>query len=451
MIKKFNVSFGVILTSIALGLNFAPMFMAQLGGSWTVLILACVGLLFIKYQQTDIGFTFALEQEVASNTIMIICLTVYYISVIIGALRWDFSWETESHVVKTHVMNLLGLVMGLFFVVNKSFSRWAAYISIPFLLYSTYWLNRYVSMTGESARFALNEFDGAFGSSSNWQVFGMQLFLLLGLLIDEKNKIIKIVGFLVLLMLYRSIFLCGFATPIGLLIMAHGVLGVIFFFFAKATRYSKILKLIIPFALVVGALYAFIAIGSMDEKDKRYSDIQYRFKQFRLDWRGGGYDYSAGQSRLELIDVSIAAFKQAPLFGVGGVYPTSNKHITGGHQSLFDFFALYGVVGGGAYLLFVILCLKNSIVKYRRQQSWFAASQIGVIVMYIIGGLVNPCWVGMPVTVLFFYGQPYMISPAIEKFWRKMRMGEAWQVVGKAPKGNQLSQSAMQSPNIREF
>jgi len=439
MIKKLNVSFGVILTSIALGLNFAPIFMAQCGGSWTVLILACIGIFCIKYQQNDIKFTFAIEQECSSNMLMLVCLIVYYTSVIIGALRWDFAWETESHVVKTHVINLLGLVMGLFFVVNKQYSRWAAYMSIPFLLLSTYWLNRYVSMTGESAKFALSEFEGAFGSSSNWQVFGMQVFIILGLLMDEKNIIIKILGFLVLLLLYRSIFLCGFATPIGLLIIAHGVLGVIFFFFSKTTRYSKILKLIIPIPLVIGALYAFIAIGTMDENDKRFSDIQYRFKQFREDWRGGGYDYNAGQSRFELINISIAAFKQAPIFGVGGVYPTSTKHTTGGHQSMFDFFGLYGVVGGGAYILFIILCLKNSIVKYRRQQSWFAASQISVTVMFIIGGLVNPCWVGMPVTILFFYGQPFMISPAIESMWRRMMKSEQWQIGSKLQKGRYLS------------
>lgn len=414
MIRKLDISFGIILISIAIGLNLSPLLMTKVGGSWILLILAAAGVLIAKYKFQDIPFKQALERGVAANGGMMICLLIYYVMVTIAAIRWEFAWETESHIIKSHFMNLMGLVMGLFFICNIRFTRLAAYISVFFLLYSTYWLNKYVDMTGESARTALTEWEGALGTTSNWQVFGMQIVLILGLLLDEKNRIIKIIGVLVLLLLYRTILLCGFATPIALLIIAHGVLGIIFVFYAKASRFSMLLKLVIPVVLTGGAMFAFYAIGKFDERDKKYSDIQYRFKNVRMDWRGGGYDYSTGQSRLELSLLSIELFKKAPIFGVGGVYATTDKHLTGGHQSLFDFFAMYGVVGGGAYLLFVILCLKNVIMRYRREQSWFAASQIGATVMFAVGGFVNPCWVGMPVTILFCYGQPFKLHPSFE-------------------------------------
>lgn len=429
MVNKLNIPYGIVIVGLALGLNFAPLVMSRLGGSWTILILVACGIFCVRYRPRDLPFKMALEKVVPNNAGMIVCLTIYYVMVIVAAIRWEFAWATESHVGKAHIMNLVGLVLGFFFVANKQYNRWIIYCSVPFLLYSTYYLNIYVDITGESAKMALSELEGALGSSSNWQIFGMQIFLLLGVWLDEKNKVLKFFGTVILLVLYRAILLCGFATPIGLMIIAHAVLGSIFLFFAKPSKYALILKVVISVALVTGAVYAFFAIGEMDEKDKRYADIQYRFKHLREDWRGGGYDYDAGQSRLELKDISIAQFKQAPWFGVGGVYQTHNKHSTGGHQSLFDFFAIYGVVGGGAYVFFVLLCLKNALLRYRREQSWFAASQIGLVVMFVVGGMVNPGWVGMPVTILFLYGQPFALSHSLQMrlrqaTWTNARKGQ---------------------------
>jgi hypothetical protein len=142
------------------------------------------------------------------------------------------------------------------------------------------------------------------------------------------------------------------------------------------------------------------------EDDTRFAGIQYRFKNMIENPEGGGYEVK--DSRFNLAFISWDTFKRSPFFGCGGTYLDNPG--SGGHQAVIDYLAVYGLFGGGPFIAFVILSLINSYRRCRMERDWNSFASLACSVIFLIVGIVNPCWYGDPLTILIIYAQPFKRS-----------------------------------------
>jgi len=232
----------------------------------------------------------------------------------------------------------------------------------------------------------------------------MLTLILAGQLLSEKNKRVKIIGALCLVPLYRAMLFCGFATPIALFIIGHILFAFSCFLFGKKDVTQFMIRMFLTGGLLVGSVVMVYKI-SQSEDDSRLRSIQTRFQKMLENPRGGGYDVE--HSRFDLIYISMETFKENPIFGAGGGYMKNRK--TGGHQAMFDYFALYGIVGGGAFTLFALMCFWNAFQRCKQEKDWATFGRFGATGMFLIVGMVNPCWLGGPLTALFIFANPFRI------------------------------------------
>ena len=208
-------------------------------------------------------------------------------------------------------------------------------------------------------------------------------------------------------MLFRSLFLAykllfsGFATPIGLLITNLLIIGIIYLFFVlRSTIISP--RAILIILIVLGVVF-FLFSTILKSEYSGMDDVKYRFTNFIEDPASGGYSKgSGGISRFKLIKFSWDSFVNKPLFGNGGnIRSSMYEGINGGHSSSFDFLAVLGIAGGGgAFLFFVWLSVRNAYRNLRNSKSFSDICNFAMVVTFIIGGILNPYWQG-PILVTY--------------------------------------------------
>ena len=120
---------------------------------------------------------------------------------------------------------------------------------------------------------------------------------------------------------------------------------------------------------------------------------------------GGGYDVE--HSRFRAMYIAWDSFCKAPIFGRGGEYPSPRYDVSAGHHSFVDYLGHYGIVGGGAYIVFVVLSMRYLFKRYRQTRDWFDSARMAVSVMFFVGGVVNPGWVGLPASTFLIFCAPF--------------------------------------------
>jgi hypothetical protein len=398
-------SFGILIAVVFLGALTEPMVSLHIGGIRTIVVVVSLCFIFANYQRGDVPFTLAISQMATLNRKLLILLGWYYFGVILGLLRGgqilNFEW-------KFHATSIFALICGFFLAQNEKYKRVLIYVVMGFMGIHALFANRYVMETDADMRSALDVVAGSLGHTDYWTCFGMLLILCVGYLVEEKNKTIKIIGSFLALGFYKVIFFCGFATPVALFLVAHIMLAGVSVRFGKKGVVRKLLSIILGSILILGSVYIVLQF-SQGEKDSRYGSIQSRFSKFIEDPSGGGYEVE--NSRFNLIYISLATIREDPWFGCGGSYLMNTK--TGGHHSIADFLALYGVIGGGgAFILFVLYCVGNAYRRCGRERNWIAFVSFSGVVMYLIVGIVNPGWMGGPMSTLLLVLHPFKMPKA---------------------------------------
>lgn len=400
-----NIPFGILLSLTALACLLSPSIMNRIGGVRTVVLVVILGTFFARYKKDDCPFAVAVRRMLHANSGMMCLLAWFYFVVIVSALRGGMGVLVEW---KFHVTSILGLLYGLFLSQNAKYMRYAIYVISVVLLYHSFGANAYVSSTGMDMREALNDLEGMLGHTDYWTDYCMLLLLFASYLIKEKNKIIRIVGSLIALYLYKTVLLCGFATPVALFLIGHAFVGFAYLRYGKKGILQVLLRVGFALVLIVGSAWGIFKISTLED-DSRFSSIQVRFKNMIENPEGGGY--SVEDSRFLLALISWSTFKQNPIFGCGGTYLNNPK--SGGHHAAIDFLAIHGLLGGGAYIAFVILCVMNAYRRCRQERDWAAYSAFACSGIYLIVGLVNPGWYGGPMTILLLYVQPFKRPPRV--------------------------------------
>jgi len=239
-----------------------------------------------------------------------------------------------------------------------------------------------------------------YGTSGFWGLIG----IFFPLFIAESMKQPKIFRWgliTILLFLAYKLLFSGFATPIGLLITNLLIIGIIYLFFVlRSTIISP--RAILIILIVLGVVF-FLFSTILKSEYSGMDDVKYRFTNFIEDPASGGYSKgSGGISRFKLIKFSWDSFVNKPLFGNGGnIRSSMYEGINGGHSSSFDFLAVLGIAGGGgAFLFFVWLSVRNAYRNLRNSKSFSDICNFAMVVTFIIGGILNPYWQG-PILVTY--------------------------------------------------
>jgi hypothetical protein len=398
MKKKY--SFAVLVALVFLGVLTEPIISSNIGGIRTIAVIVIASLWIAKYKSDDVPLPIAIARMASRNNILILLLVWYYLGVLWGIIRGGFILGFEW---KFHAMSMFALIVGFFLAQNEKYKRILIYCALILMVIHALFSNQYVNATNQDMRVALDDLGGALGHTDYWTSFGMMLILCVGYLIEEKNKYIKIVGFVFVAYLYKTLMFCGFATPVALFAIAHLLLGFICICWGKKGVAQKIISIFLGCGLMFSSVYVVQRVSQM-EGDDRYKSIQSRFSKFIENPEGGGYDLK--NSRFELINISLATISESPWFGCGSSYLLNPK--VGGHHAAFDFVALYGFLGGGgAFILFALYCMGNAYRRCYRERSWTAFCAFAGVGMYFIVGIVNPGWMGGPMTTLLLFLHPF--------------------------------------------
>ncbi len=408
--KKFKktISVPILVSLMAIACIVSPAILNAIGGYRTIVLLAILGAMFGQYGKEDRPVFVALRHSMRLNSGMMLLLLWFYVAVVFSALRGGMGTLGEW---KTFGVNILALFYGLFLSENPKYSRLLLFIVGPLIFFHALLSNEYVAATGHDLRDALNDAAVGLGHTNYWTMFVMLATVLMCQLLKEKNLTIKIIGFPMVAYLYATVMICGFATPVALFLAGHMVLGVVNSWYGKKGFLKSLIRIGLGGVLVVLSIWGAFKISTL-EGDERFVSIQYRFKNMLENPEGGGYEVE--NSRFNLALISWDTFKKSPFFGCGGTY--QNNYGSGGHQAFVDYLAIYGLFGAIPFIAFVFLCIANSYRRCKVERDWNAFASLACSVIFLLVGIVNPCWYGDPFTVLLIYAQPFKRSlPAFQR------------------------------------
>lgn len=414
------------IVGIFITMNLAPSMASLLGGGKGLLFFSILGLLLFRDKELRMSAGRAIELTLRENRWLLYCLVPYYIMVVVSWIHspYEVKYEDIGFIWKTHLGNIVSLFIAMAISRNPKWLRFFVVFALPFVLRYCVLFSSVLQVLGGEARDYLRDPSvGGLGASGNWQVIAMYSVVLLGCVFAEKNWVFKCLGILCVLYIDKCILRAGYATPVALLLIGYMVFSCAFFFYGKKTRYSGMLKVLIIVGGIVGSGLAFYKIGAQDEDSAISRSVTQRFKKLAENPLGGGY---AGEgegtegSRMAFMAVGWNSFLESPLFGKGGPTPCIRGiYASAGHHSIVDYLGHFGLLGGGAYILFVLICLRISIRRYRLTKTWLDAGALGVMIMFFMGGVVNPCWMAGPMSLMLLFCTPFNNR----NLWREYKFG----------------------------
>lgn len=400
---------GVWFMALGLSVQFSPVLVYKIKGGAVICAIFALGMLFCQSKYCREGFFRALSQAVNDNSAKCTLLFIFYTLSIAAWFYapYNISYVDIQHIWKKMLLNIVAVVIGLFMSRYPQFIKTVLIMCIPCALFQTGFMGR-VASEGLEARSLLGESDGGvLGGFTQWESIGMLAVMLVGLLMTVQNKMVKIVlGGLAVFFSWTTL-KAGYATPFALLLIGYGMIGVGYLRFGSSRRTNAMLKIGVFMLCVVGALMVFYKVASSVDTGKEASEsIAMRFYNFMKDPRGGGYDVE--HSRFREMSTAIRSFCKWPIFGGGGEYPSPRYDVSSGHYSMLDNFAHYGIIGGGSYLIFVLLTMSYLYKRYKRTRDWLDCAKFAVSIMFFVGGVVNPGWRELPMSTYLILCAPFV-------------------------------------------
>lgn len=400
---------GVWLMAFALSVQFSPVLVYKIKGGAVICSIFALGMLLCKSKFCREGFWGGLVRAISENSGKCMLLFVFY-SLCVAAwfyAPYDITYSDIQHLWKKMLLNIVAVLVGLFVSQYPYFIKPILILCIPFALYQTGLMGVVAAEDVEARSFLRNEeVGGILGGFTQWESIAMLSVMLVGLLMRVKSKIIKILLVIAVVFFSWTTLKAGYATPFALLIIGYGMIGFGYLCFGSSRRTNAMVKLSVFSLFIVGVILIFYKIvKSVETGDMASESVASRFYMFMLDPRGGGYEVE--HSRFRGIPIALESFCKWPIFGGGGEYPSPRYDVSAGHYSLFDYFAHYGVVGGGAYLIFVLLTMGYLFKRYKRTRDWLDLAKFSVSVMFFVGGVVNPGWRELPMSTYLILCAPF--------------------------------------------
>lgn len=222
--------------------------------------------------------------------------------------------------------------------------------------------------------------------------------------IQCKTKI-KLLYFILMLFFLYLIFKSGFTT--AFLISLFGI----YIIFLSNIKHNKILKIVIISLATIFIGYLFIYCGLLDYITGFLpydSMISVRLNEIGPVLLGRSTGGSFG-IRLELFQKSFHAFIDNPLFGVEykvGYNYSNEATLLGLHSEWIDNLGRYGIAIGLPYFLFIVLCFKDLIKKYKNTK--YKDLIIILVCLLILLGFCNPIKTSSAFLFLFLVIPSYL-------------------------------------------
>jgi len=412
MIRRYRYNW-LILVQIFLIIAFCTPIMAYYLHGFVYFVPLLTGF-FIFFASTE-TFTPAFSIVIKSlrkNLILFVMLLWYIAGIVLSHLRYA-----------ENTLFLLGaLLLPIFFFYGLFVNSKPQYHYITVMLVVfCFFLNTLITggdiskdFTAKDVLLRAGTLANPIGSAGYWGSIGIFFPIFLANYKNIKKKYMRFGYIVVLVYLVYKLVFAGFATPLGLLALNLVTIAMLYFVYHLKSL-SQFLVSLILVIITIGSIYYFM--NWLETTDLLgLNQIQWRLLNIIEDPTSGGYT-SHYISRYDLFFVSFETFMRFPIFGSGAdlmtmaYVPLEIK--CGGHSSFIDGLAILGFFGGGgAMVYFFLKSLKNAISKLKRRRSFEDICHTSVVSTLIIGGILNPYWMGSILILFLLMTRIYKISPS---------------------------------------
>lgn len=324
-------------------------------------------------------------QGIAKNKLLIV-FVVWYIGGFILNLFLRAGGLDDWRLMLSPVVILIGLFYSLGFMDDDASFRSFQIAFILVVGIQSFFSVQVLSQTVNIARQMWLETSGAwiYGNQDIFAAYAMLIPILLWRSFHESGRV-RFVLILSCLFILGTTALSSFGTPLALMILSGLVVLLLsVFLLRRNSSIVVLLALLLPTAAIAGYQYT--------HENPLFYQAYSRIENFIQDPQSGGYaGESLSASRWYLAEISIKTFQSEPLVGMGG--PREYNPFIGGHSSLFDSLAIYGVLGGGGAICGIILIvLAKATRRFWHERNWEALLALTGILLLAGVGLADPYW-----------------------------------------------------------
>ena len=413
MLYFLRFPIGLYMLALSFSAQYSRVMWFQFGGAIVTCLLMVVAMFLCFGKDCRRGFWCDAQKTMTQNNHILILLTLYYIMVVVSWFHapYEVKYDDWSFIWKQHLMDILEFMVAFYLCQNPYRVRLVLWICLIANLVQFTIFNGVSNYYGiAEARGFLGETAGvSMGSSSTWESVVMFALAFAGYLITEQNKILKIIGFAGLSVFPYFIFKAGFATPVLVGFMGCGVVGLVYFRYGSRRKANTSMRLFVLIGIIVAVFATLSWIAKRAYTDeKEGSSIAVRVADMFESRKSPGYqEESYGSSRTKLMLRGLNSFIESPIFGKGGPFPSVRSIVANDHQAITDYLAHFGLIGGGSFIAFALICFSYTLKRYRIHQTWQDLSAVGVAAIFFLGGIFNPMWYSGPLQAMLVFCLPF--------------------------------------------
>lgn len=435
MLYFLRFPIGLYMLALSFSAQYSQVMWFRMGGAIVTCILMVIATFLCFGKDCRQGFWRDAQKTMAQNNHILILLTLYYIMVVVSWFHapYEVKYEEWSFIWKQHLMDILEFMVVFYLCQNPQRLRlilWICFVAnlIQFVIFKG--ASDYYGIA-EARGFLGEKGGGALGRSVNWQSVVMFALAFAGYLLAEQNKILKIIGFAGLSVFPYFIYKAGFATPVLVGFMGCGVVGLVYFRYGSRRKANTSMRLIVLIGIVVAIVATLLWISKRAYTDeKEGASIARRVADMFESRKSPGYqEASYGSNRTKLMLHGLNSFIESPIFGKGGPFPSNTSIVAHDHQAITDYLAHFGLIGGGPFIAFALICFFYTLKRYRIHQTWQDLTAVGVAAIFFLGGVFNPMWYGSPLQAMLVFCLPFRtremysltgapVYPQFPQMWR---------------------------------
>jgi hypothetical protein len=379
----------------------------------SVLILLVLSIFVGRFENSFAPAMQRLSKVIVKNKLLVYFLLWYGISLIINILVGG-NGLADWRLLITPIILILGTFFAFAFISDDTCARYFQIATIIALGIQSIFTTQQLYFNPGIARQMWHELGGGwiYGDQSYFASCAILLPIFFWRSFKETG-ILRLVLPTCSILILVSASISSFATPLSLIVISVMIIVVLASLFMKK-RMGCIIVIFLISIIYLGYL--------MIPNNPLFSDSYNRIKNFINDPTSGGYsgkDLTA--SRWSLDEGSIKSFWESPIFGMGGGSTRSSEYV-GGHSSLLDNLGAYGLLGGGgAFVIFILLLLRNAVIRFLHEQSWQTLLILTTVISLVLAGIVNPYWQGHQPLFVILIAHPFMSNdmqtdPVLNKF-----------------------------------
>lgn len=404
---------GIWMAYAILGVTSSPIPFFFLGGTRGMAVGLVLAFLMMNTDNSLRQFMRSLRVFLFEDTWTWLLFVWFLIGVLAGIMRAGDDWNIWI----TLGIDVVMMIYGQFLAQNDRYRRFAIWMALLGMTVHNVFGARYLIVSHANFRESLGDsvdmgMDAIYGVTSHWCGIATFLPIAVAAMMDERRWILKSIGIALCGLCCFCVMYSGFFAPAALLLGGGMLFALLVFANGSRTGNGAVKGAVLAIAMLLLAWQGFRAVKAGN--DTRLMDASVRLNSLLKDPAGGEYgggnsEMGVDTSRAGLAHWSWIKFTERPFLGWGG--DIRNNYVTEGHNSLFDFLADYGLLGGGGAMLWLaLLMVARTYRTMRRERTIEGNCQFVAACIFFGSGVLNPCWVTNPLCIIFMFGRIYKVS-----------------------------------------